>query len=137
MAAWQIPEIVMVGMAKLAHHIAEKIDALLGDPTQNITAGDILVLVRKRDASVPELSRALKRRQINVAGADRMVLPQQLAVADMLVALDIALNLSDDMAVAIFCAARWAALMKTRQFLWRMGANPHCLTRCAQRRKNR
>ena len=103
MAAWQIPEIAAAGgRQKLAHHIAEKIDALLGDPTQNITAGDILVLVRKRDAFVPELSRALKRRQINVAGADRMVLLQQLAVADMLVALDIALNPSDDMAVAIF-----------------------------------
>ena len=35
-------------------------------------------------AFVPELSRALKRRSIDVAGADRMVLLQQLAVADML-----------------------------------------------------
>jgi ATP-dependent helicase/nuclease subunit A len=101
--AWQIPEMAEAGgRQKLAHAIADKISSLLQDGRQNIKPGDILVLVRKRDAFVPELSRALKRRQIDVAGADRMVLLQQLAVADMLAALDIALNPSDDMAVAIF-----------------------------------
>ena len=101
--AWQIPDSTQVsGRSKLAGQIAEKISELLADASQNITAGDILVLVRKRDAFVSELTRALKRRDINVAGADRMVLLQQLAVADMLTALDVALNPSDDMALAIF-----------------------------------
>ncbi|MCH1542446.1 MAG: double-strand break repair helicase AddA [Alphaproteobacteria bacterium] len=101
--AWQIPDSLPIsGRSKLAGQIAEKISNLLADATQNITAGDILVLVRKRDAFVSELTRALKRRQINVAGADRMVLLQQLAVADMLSALDVALNPTDDMALAIF-----------------------------------
>ena len=101
--AWQIPDSAPVsGRSKLAGQIAEKISDLLADGAQNITAGDILVLVRKRDAFVSELTRALKRRQINVAGADRMVLLQQLAVADMLTALDVALNPTDDMALAIF-----------------------------------
>ena len=102
-AAWQIPEAGQSGgRRKLAQTIADKISALLQDETQNIKPGDILVLVRKRDGFVPELSRALKRRSIDVAGADRMVLLQQLAVADMLAALDVALNPTDDMAVAIF-----------------------------------
>ena len=102
-AAWQIPEAGQSGgRRKLAQIIADKISALLQDETQNIKPGDILVLVRKRDGFVPELSRALKRRSIDVAGADRMVLLQQLAVADMLAALDVALNPTDDMAVAIF-----------------------------------
>ena len=83
-AAWQIPEAGQSGgRRKLAQTIADKISALLQDETQNIKPGDILVLVRKRDGFVPELSRALKRRSIDVAGADRMVLLQQLAVADM------------------------------------------------------
>jgi ATP-dependent helicase/nuclease subunit A len=103
LAAWQIPDMAAAsGRAQLAGQIAEKIDALLSDEKQNINAGDILVLVRKRDAFVAELTRALKRRRIEVAGADRMVLLQQLAVADVLAALDIALNPSDDMALAIF-----------------------------------
>ena len=101
--AWQIPDTAPVsGRSKLAGQIAEKISTLLADAKQNITAGDILVLVRKRDAFVAELTRALKRRHINVAGADRMVLLQQLAVADMLAALGVALNPTDDMALAIF-----------------------------------
>ena len=102
-APWQIPDGEEIGgRRKLARQIAEKIDTLLRDKEQNIEAGDILVLVRKRDGFVPELSRALKRRHIEVAGADRMVLLQQLAVADILAAFNVTLNPSDDMALAIF-----------------------------------
>ncbi len=115
--AWQIPEAAASsGRSRLAGQIAEKITALLADEAQNISAGDILVLVRTRDGFVPELTRALKRRNIDVAGADRMVLLQQLAVADVLAAMDVALNPSDDMALAIFLRSPLGGLSEEALF---------------------
>ncbi|WP_136657936.1 double-strand break repair helicase AddA [Nitratireductor sp. XY-223] len=49
-----------------------------------LTAGDILVLVRKRDGFVPALMRELKRRHIPVAGADRLRLVEHIAVEDLM-----------------------------------------------------
>ncbi len=58
-------------------------------------AGDIMVLVRRRSAFVEELVRELKQLEVAVAGVDRMVLTEQLAVMD-LVALGHFLLLPDD-----------------------------------------
>ena len=100
---WAMPEAVTDDpRRRLAERIAGKIATLLADPKQNVTAGDMLILVRKRDGFVEEMIRALKRRRIEVAGADRMVLLEQLAVMDVLAALDAALNPDDDMALAVF-----------------------------------
>jgi ATP-dependent helicase/nuclease subunit A len=63
-----------------------------GRPVQ---AGDFLVLVRRRNSFVEELVRELKQRSVPVAGVDRMVLTEQLAVMD-LVALGQFLLLPDD-----------------------------------------
>jgi ATP-dependent helicase/nuclease subunit A len=57
--------------------------------------GDIMVLVRRRNEFVGELLRALKQRGIPVAGADRLILSEQLAVQD-LVALGRFLLFPDD-----------------------------------------
>ena len=54
-----------------------------------------MVLVRRRNEFVGELLRALKQRDIPVAGADRLVLTEQLAVQD-LVALGRFLLLPED-----------------------------------------
>ncbi|HJU19721.1 MAG TPA: UvrD-helicase domain-containing protein, partial [Stellaceae bacterium] len=51
---------------------------------REIRPGDVMVLVRRRNAFLGELLRALKQRQIPVAGADRLVLTQQLAVQDLI-----------------------------------------------------
>jgi ATP-dependent helicase/nuclease subunit A len=64
----------------------------LGRP---IRAGDILILVRKRAPFAPVMVSALKARGIEVAGADRLLLTEQLAVQD-LVALGGFLCLPDD-----------------------------------------
>ena len=64
----------------------------LGRP---IRAGDILILVRKRAPFAPVMISALKARDIGVAGADRLMLTEQIAVQD-LVALGDVLNLPDD-----------------------------------------
>ncbi|KAA5607122.1 double-strand break repair helicase AddA [Roseospira marina] len=60
-----------------------------------IRAGDILVLVRRRTGFVTDLTRALKTLGVAVAGADRMVLTDQIAVMD-LIALGNALLLPED-----------------------------------------
>ena len=60
-----------------------------------VRPGDIMVLVRRRNEFVTELLRALKQRGIPVAGADRLVLTEQLAVQD-LVALGRFLLLPED-----------------------------------------
>jgi len=60
-----------------------------------IRPADIMVLVRRRNEFVGELLRALKQRNIPVAGADRLILTEQLAVQD-LVALGRFLLLPED-----------------------------------------
>ena len=60
-----------------------------------IRPGDVMVLVRRRNEFVGELLRALKQRQVPVAGADRLMLTEQLAVQD-LVALGRFLLFPDD-----------------------------------------
>ncbi len=50
---------------------------------RRLRPGDIMVLVRRRNQFVGELLRALKERGIPVAGADRLVLTEQLAVQDL------------------------------------------------------
>ena len=87
--------------ARLARHIArtvhgwvsggERLDAR----DRAVRPGDVLVLVRRRTVFVEELVRALKGLGVPVAGADRMVLSDQLAVMD-LVALGEFLLLPDD-----------------------------------------
>jgi ATP-dependent helicase/nuclease subunit A len=60
-----------------------------------IRPADIMVLVRRRNEFVGDLLRALKQRNIPVAGADRLILTEQLAVQD-LVALGRFLLLPED-----------------------------------------
>ncbi len=94
--------------ARLARLIAKKIhhwtlskkgssdpEAWLASKNRRMTPGDLLVLVRRRNDFVEELVRELKTLQVPVAGVDRMVLTDQLAVMD-LVALGRALLLPDD-----------------------------------------
>jgi len=60
-----------------------------------IRPGDVMVLVRRRNEFVGDLLRALKQRGVPVAGADRLILTEQLVVQD-LVALGRFLLFPDD-----------------------------------------
>jgi ATP-dependent helicase/nuclease subunit A len=65
-----------------------------------IRPGDILILVRKRDAFFEAMVRALKAADIPVAGADRMVLGEQIAVMDLMALARFALLPEDDLNLA-------------------------------------
>jgi ATP-dependent helicase/nuclease subunit A len=94
--------------ARIKGWIAEK--DVLKARGRAVKAGDILVLVRRRDTFVHELIRALKEMGVPVAGADRMKLIEQLAVED-LVALGNFLLLPED-------ELTLAALLKSPLFDW-------------------
>lgn len=87
--------------ARLADRIADQIeqwlarDEMLEARGRRVGPGDILILVQRRATFVETMVRALKRRGIPVAGVDRMVLTEQLAVMD-LIALGHFLLLPDD-----------------------------------------
>jgi ATP-dependent helicase/nuclease subunit A len=71
--------------ARIASRIAAWIEGgetLPGTGTA-ITPGDIMVLVRRRNAFAEEMIRQLLDRGVPVAGADRMVLLEQIAIADL------------------------------------------------------
>ncbi|WP_291333395.1 double-strand break repair helicase AddA [Desulfovibrio sp.] len=76
--------------ARLAKVMAERIHhwistgEILESKGRPIQAGDILVLVRRRTSFVDTLVRSLKEYGIPVAGADRMVLTEQIAVMDLM-----------------------------------------------------
>lgn len=66
-----------------------------------ITAGDILVLVRKRDAFVPTLIRTLKSQtNIPVAGTDRLRLTDHIAVQDLISLGRVLLLKEDDLSLS-------------------------------------
>jgi ATP-dependent helicase/nuclease subunit A len=61
---------------------------------------DILVLVRRRGPFVAELVRHLKKRRVPVAGVDRMLLTEQLAVEDMMALAQFLLLPEDNLTLA-------------------------------------
>ncbi|MDP9839279.1 ATP-dependent helicase/nuclease subunit A [Neorhizobium huautlense] len=94
--------------AMLAGRMAHVIGTMIGKETviehgveRPIRAGDILVLVRKRDGFVNALTRALKRRgDIPVAGADRLRLTSHIAIQDLLALGRFLLLPGDDLSLA-------------------------------------
>lgn len=64
------------------------------------SAGDVLVLVRKRGAAFEAVIRALKEAGVPVAGADRLNIGEHIAVLDLVAAGRAALLLDDDLTLA-------------------------------------
>ncbi len=65
-----------------------------------VTAGDFLILVRRRNNFARSVVRALKVRGVAVAGLDRLELTAQAAVQDLMAACDAVLLPQDDLTVA-------------------------------------
>jgi ATP-dependent helicase/nuclease subunit A len=83
----------------LADWIRDQTDGsvLLESKGRALAAGDVLILVRRRDEFARALVRALKTRLVPVAGLDRMVLTDQPAVQDLMALADALLLPSDDL----------------------------------------
>jgi ATP-dependent helicase/nuclease subunit A len=92
--------------ARLAQLIARRIARMVRDremlPSRGhpIRPGDVMVLVRRRTAFVDVLVRALKELGIAVAGVDRLVLTEHLAVMDLMALGRFALLPEDDLTLA-------------------------------------
>ncbi len=108
--------------ARLAKSIAMQVRAWLkgGEVLQSrgrkLRAGDIMVLVRRRDALVEELVRELKTLGIPVAGVDRMVLTEQIAVMDLMALGDALLLPEDDLTLATVLKAPLFGFDDTRLY---------------------
>ena len=89
----------------IAAYIQQRLSAPLPSRARAATPGDFLILVRRRDALVSAITSALKAAKIPVAGLDRMVLTEQLAVSDLLALCDALLLPEDDLAFAQFLAS--------------------------------
>ena len=92
---------------RLAGAIADRIRTWIDDgdvlPVTGlpIRAGDVMILLRSRDAFLGDLVRALKGRGIDVAGVDRMILTEELAVMDLLAVARFLLLPEDDLTLAV------------------------------------
>lgn len=92
----------------LARRIADTLAGWIGHETvtekgkaRPMAAGDVIVLVRKRDAFVNALTRTLKQRHgLPVAGADRLVLTKHIAVQDLMALGRFAVLPEDDLSLA-------------------------------------
>jgi ATP-dependent helicase/nuclease subunit A len=83
---------------RLAEALADRIAQEIRDAT--LLPGDVLVLVRRRNAFTGALLKALKARGVPVGGLDRLVLTQQPAVQDLMALGDALLLPQDDLTFA-------------------------------------
>ena len=82
---------------RLARRIAQHVKHWMA---QGLQARDVLVLVRQRGPLFEAIIRALKVADIPVAGADRLVLTEHIAVMDLMALADSLLLPDDDLALA-------------------------------------
>ena len=91
---------------RLARRIARTVRRLVearepvGTEGRALRYGDVLVLVRQRGELFEAIIRALKNENVEVAGADRLMLTEHIAVMDLMVLADALLLPADDLALA-------------------------------------
>ncbi len=108
-APWE-PPLKQRGAGEPRAHLAQAIAARIKDwldrgerleaHDRPIRPSDVMVLVRRRGPFVAELVRYLKQRGVPVAGVDRMILTDQLAVEDMMALAQFLLLPEDDLTLA-------------------------------------
>ncbi|WP_413991418.1 double-strand break repair helicase AddA [Labrys okinawensis] len=106
-AAWDAPfdeTPVSSPVIRLARKIAAEMRRLIdggdGATGAHYQAGDIMVLVRSRNALFEAIIRALKFARVPVAGADRIVLTDHIAVMDLMALARFTLLPDDDLTLA-------------------------------------
>ena len=92
----------VIAATRIADQIKSWLDGgeVLEATGKPIRPSDILVLVRARDQFVSGLTRALKVREVPVAGADRLVLTDHIAVKDLVALGRTVLLPEDDLSLA-------------------------------------
>ncbi|MBT6565315.1 MAG: double-strand break repair helicase AddA [Candidatus Puniceispirillum sp.] len=93
-----------------ASHLAQTLKSWIGirplpssdadHGSKTVRAGDILILLRKRDVFFEQVLVALQEQGVAVAGADRMRLVGQIEIQDLLALGDVALLPDDDLQLA-------------------------------------
>ncbi|UTO28423.1 double-strand break repair helicase AddA [Bartonella harrusi] len=112
---------------RLAEKIAETIASWLNKgemlPAKGrlMRASDIMVLVRKRDEFVSALSRALKKRNIPVAGADRLQLTNHISIRDLMALARFVLQPKDDLSLA--CVLKSPLFSLSEEELYQIAAH--------------
>ena len=99
------PAVILAG--RIAGHIRALIEARTPLPVRGrpgafrpMTAGDVLILVRRRSALFHEIIRASKAEGLPIAGADRLKVGGELAVRDIAALLAFLATPEDDLSLA-------------------------------------
>jgi ATP-dependent helicase/nuclease subunit A len=110
MTAWDAPFDAVSETSpqvKLASKIAATVRGFIdsgspvGTERRAMRHGDVLILVRQRGPLFSAIIRALKNGGVAVAGADRLILTEHIAIVDLMALADALLLTHDDLALAI------------------------------------
>jgi ATP-dependent helicase/nuclease subunit A len=127
---WILPfaqQTAQAATGSLAEQIASQIHfwlqrgEILESQGRPINAGDILILVRTRNALVNDLIRQLKRRNLPVSGIDRLILSDQIGVQDLMSLARFARLPDDEFSLA--CLLRSPLLGCEEEELMRLALN--------------
>jgi ATP-dependent helicase/nuclease subunit A len=126
--------------ARLAAAIAGRIQGWIetGERLESrdraIRPGDIMVLVQRRTGFLDELARALKKAGVAVAGVDRLVLSEQIAVMDLIALGRFLLLPDDDLTLAALLKSPLIGLSEDELFDLAAGRAPRSLWRALSAR---
>ena len=125
---------------KLARRIASAVRQLVDGANRSASSsravryGDVLVLVRQRGELFEAVIRALKDEGVAVAGADRLMLSDHIAVMDLIALADALLLPEDDLALATVLRSPLFGFERRRPFRDRVGSRSAIAARRATRK---
>ena len=103
----RLPPMEMVkkvsGRTQMACKIVKKIKQMMEDSKKSpnpLHYKDFMILVRHRNAFVEDFIRVCKEEHVNISGADKMVLSEQIAVQDLISLAKFLLLPNDDLSLA-------------------------------------
>jgi ATP-dependent helicase/nuclease subunit A len=108
---------------KLAQRIAAEIARLIA--AGEGTAGDVMILVRRRKTLFEEIIRALKQKGVPVAGADRLKLSGHIAFQDLLVLARFCLYPNDDLTLAALLRSPFCDIDEDSLYALAQGRDGH------------
>jgi ATP-dependent helicase/nuclease subunit A len=128
-------------VVQLAEKIAGKIRKWLDDKVrlpgheQPIRAGDIMILMPRREPFATEIIRKLTQMRVPVAGADRIRLKNEIAVMDLMALGRFALLPEDDLNLAALLRSPLAALSEEELFVLANGRQARLWNELVERRE--